>query len=146
MMDRKASLIDWEAFNESYRNAKGFHHRAEQFLREGQCYSVVFNVASVSLECYLVALCKLYGVDPDNHNYTCLMDTIESMMDFPTELNKEIRSLDLIFGICSLKNYHHGVPEPSDSDRILSMCNEVQELFDPARMVSAQVAFENNKK
>lgn len=129
---------DLGVFERNYRDAAGYHRRAEQFLTEGQCYSVVFNVAAVALECYLVALCELYGEEPMNHNYTCLMDTVETVVDVPDVLNKEIRSLDEIFGICSLENYYHGTPEPSDSDRILSMCKEVRGLFDPVKLSSVR--------
>lgn len=118
-----------EEFQENYRYAEGFHHRAEQFLREGQSASVVFNVAAVALERYLVALCDLHGAEPRNHNYVCLMETIEKIIDFPPVLNEEIRSLDLIFGICSLENYYHGTPASNDADRVLSMCNEIQKFF-----------------
>lgn len=144
MLDRMVKEIDPEAFEEKYRDAKGYHHRAEQFLREGQCYSVVFNVASVALEHYLVALCELYGIDPGNHNYTCLMDAVEASIDVPAALNREIRSLDIIFGICSLENYYHGDPEPADSDRVLSMCNDIRKLFDPARLSSVRAGSKNN--
>jgi len=127
-------MVDVEAFEEVYRSAKMYHYRAKQFLQEGQSFSVVFNVASVALENYLIALCALYGVEPGNHNYTCLMDTVEEIIDISPALNKEIRSLDLLFGICSIENYYHGNPEPADSDHVLGMCNEVQKLFDPARL------------
>ncbi len=138
--------IDLEAFEENYRGAKSYHHRAEQFLHEGQCYSVVFNVAAVALECYLIALCELYGEKPMNHNYTCLMDTVEEIMEFPASLNKEIRSLDFIFGICSPEDYYHGIPEPADSNRVLSMCNGVRRLFDQAKISTIRAAFKNNKE
>jgi hypothetical protein len=135
--------IDLEAFEGDYRDAKVYHRRLEQFLEEGQHSSVVFNVAAVALERYLVALCELYGVEPGNHNYTCLMDAAEKIIDFPMMLNKEIRSLDLIFGICSLDGYHHGEPERSDSDRVLLMCNEVQELFDQTRISAIRDVIKN---
>jgi HEPN domain-containing protein len=123
--------IDKEAFETNYRDAKGYHRRAEQFVREGQRPSLVFNVASVALERYLVALCALHGAMPMNHNYTCLMAAAETVVAFPPELKKEIVSLDIIFGICSLYDYCHKDPVPSDSVRVLSMCKEVQKLFDP---------------
>jgi len=136
--------IDIEAFEADYRGAKMYHYRAEQFVEEGQSSSVVFNVASVALENYLIALCDLYGVEPGNHNYTCLMDAVETIIDISEELNKEIRSLDLIFGICSLENYYHGIPEESDSDRVLAMCNEVRQLFDQTRIDAVREAFRNS--
>ncbi len=135
-----------EAFEEDYRSAQAYDNRAEQFLNEGQSFSVVFNVASVALERYLVALCKLYGVEPRNHNYVCLMEDIEEIVDVPPELNKEIRSLDLIFGICSLENYHHGVPEPTDSQRVIAMCKEIKKLFNPTKMAAMRTAVKNNRE
>lgn len=138
--------IDIEAFEVDYRSAKMYHHRAEQFLEEGQCSSVIFNVASVALENYLIALCDLYGEEPRNHNYTCLMDAVETIIDVSEVLNKEIRSLDLLFGICSLENYYHGIPEESDSDRVLAMCNEVKQLFDQTRIAAVREAFKNSNE
>ncbi len=128
----KIDVETFAAFEADYRDARVYRRRAEQFREEGQHFSVVFNVAAVALERYLVALCELHGTDPGNHNYTCLMDTIEEIVAIPPELNREIRSLDSIFGICSLENYNHGIPEPSDTERVLAMCGAVGKLFDPA--------------
>lgn len=133
-----ANEIDLEVFEDNYRSAKMYHYRAEQFLEDGQPLSVVFNVASVALENYLIALCDLYGIEPENHNYQCLMDAVEQVLAVPQELNREIRSLDLIFGICSLENYHHGVPESADTYRVLSLCTEVRNLFLPARLAAVR--------
>jgi hypothetical protein len=138
--------IDFEAFAENYRDAQVYQRRAEQFRREGQHATVVFDVAAVALERYLIALCELYGRKPRNHNYTCLMDDAETMIDFPPLLNKEIRSLDLIFGICPLDDYHHGSPETSDADRVRSMCNQVRKLFDQTRIKLLGDTFKDHQK
>ncbi|MBW4082667.1 hypothetical protein [Paenibacillus sp. S150] len=132
---------DVEAFEENYRDALGYHRRAEQFLRQKQRFSLVFNVGSVALERYLVALCHLYGVMPLNHNYICLMNAVETVVDVPKELNKEIRSLDFIFGICSLDDYFHGTPKPEDSIRVLTMCEQVRQLFDQTKISLARAAY-----
>lgn len=138
--------IDLEVFEKNYQSAKMYHRRAEQFLDEGQSSSVVFNVASVALENYLIALCELYGEEAGNHNYTCLMDVVEAIIDVPAALNKEIRSLDLIFGICSIENYYHGNPEQADMDRVLYMCNEVQHLFDQTKIATVRAACKNTQQ
>jgi hypothetical protein len=57
-------------------------------------------------------------------------------MEVPEELNKEIRSLDEIFDICTLDDYFHGDPEVSDMERVLSMCERVEELFDQEKIRS----------
>ncbi len=127
-------------FEDDYRDAKAYHRRAEQFLQEGQHSSVVFNVAAVALERYLVALCELHGIAPGNHNYTCLMDAVEELVNVPPELNQAIRSLDRIFGICSLDDYYHGTPEPDDTTRVLAMCAQVQNLFEPRKIAEVRTA------
>lgn len=138
-MEKKSRF---DEFEQEYRDSKAYLRRARQFQTEGQDHSVVFNVSSLALERYLVALCYLYDVEPFNHNYTCLMDTVEMIIDVPEELNKEIRSLDEIFGICSIDDYYHGEPELSDTDRILSMCDSVERLFDQEKISSIRDSLE----
>ena len=132
-MEKKSRF---DEFDQEYRDSKAYLRRARQFQADGQDHNVVFNVASLALERYLVALSYLYDMEPFNHNYTCLMDTVEMVIDVPEELNKEIRSLDEIFGICSIDDYYHGDPEQKDTECILSMCDAVEELFDQDKISS----------
>ena len=134
------TITDLESFESNYSDAKGYNNRAKQFLTEGQRTSLVFNVAAVALERYLVALCYLFCVSPRNHNFTWLMYELENVIDIPPVLNKEIKSMDLIFGICSIDNYHHADPDASDTCRVLSMCTEVQKLFDQRLITSIRLA------
>lgn len=143
MSDMILKQTDFEEFERNYMAGKGYHKRAEQFLKEGQPSSVVFNVSCISLECYLIGLCNLYGIQPLNHNYRCLMDMAEVVVDFPDMLNEAIRSLDLMFDICSLEDYHYENPEASDADRVLAMCTQVHKLFDQNRISAVRAAFNN---
>lgn len=132
-------------FEEDYSDAKSYHRRALQFNEEGRPASLIFNVAAVALERYLVALCDLYGVEPMNHNYISLMITVDKFLDVPATLSKEIKSLDQIFGICFLDDYHHGTPDASDAVRTLLMCDDVVKLFDEDKITLLRIALENNK-
>lgn len=133
LMEKRSRFDDFE---KEYRDSKAYLRRAKLFMEQGQNHSVVFNVASLALERYLVALCYLHDMEPYNHNYTCLMDTVEMFMEVAEELNNEIRSLDEIFGICSIDDYFHGDPEVSDMERIMVMCEEVEGLFDQEKIRS----------
>lgn len=119
----------YDEFEKEYMDSKAYLRRAKLFRDRGMAHSDVFNVASLALERYLVALCYLYDVEPFNHNYNCLMDSAEKLVAVPAELNAEIRSLDKIFDICSLDDYYHGEPELSDMERIIAMCDAVEGLF-----------------
>lgn len=115
---------------EDYHDAKAYHRRALQYRDAQQPASLVFNVASVSLERYLVALCELHGVEPMSHNFINLAQDVCRLVEIPHELSRDIRSLDHIFGICFLDEYHHGTPEVADMEKVVRLCDEVQGLFD----------------
>ncbi len=127
-------------FEEDYKDAQAYHRRALQFHDKAQAFSLVFNIASVALERYLVAICELYGVEPMNHNFITLMITVDKLIEVPKELSKEIKSLDQIFGICFLENYFHGTPGEADAKRTLRMCGEMKKLFDPQKITSVRSA------
>jgi len=67
-----------------------------------------------------------------------LMQTVETVIDVPAELNKKIRFLDFIFGICSIDEYRHPDPSEADMDNVLYLCTEVQKLFDTSRITTAR--------
>jgi hypothetical protein len=127
---KQAEINTEYPFEEDYHDAKAYHRRALRFAAIGQSVELVFNVASMALERYLVALCDLHGTEPMNHNFVCLMNAVEKVTDVPHALSREIRSLDTIFGICALdETYHHGKPTASDADKVLRLCDEIHALF-----------------
>jgi HEPN domain-containing protein len=140
MMDTGYDYGVESLFEDDYKDARAYHRRALQFENEGEAFSVVFNVASVALERYLVAICELYGEEPRNHNFITLMMTADKLIKVPKELSKEVKSLDQIFGICFLDNYFHGTPAEIDAKKALRMCEEVENLFDQEKMLSVRTA------
>ncbi len=134
MIEFESQIIDEEAFATNYADAKAYHQRALQYKTVIRRPSLVFNIAAVALERYLVALCDLHGVDPRNHNYITLMREIETFMDIPKELNQRIKAMDWIFGICSIDDYRHPNPDESDMENVLILCDEVLRLFDENRI------------
>jgi hypothetical protein len=136
MIEFESKMIDEESFAINYADAEGYYHRALQFQAIEQRPSLVFNIAAVALERYLVAICDLYGEDPRNHNYITLMRTIETMLEVPKELNKRIKAMDWIFGICSIDEYRHPNPDEKDMENALVLCVEVQKLIDQNRVTA----------
>jgi hypothetical protein len=143
MIEIESKMIDEESFTINYADAESYYHRALQFQAEGYRPSLVFNIASVALERYLVALCDLYGEDPRNHNYITLMRTVETLIDVPKELNKRIKAMDWIFGICSIDEYRHPNPDEKDMKNALVLCVEVKKLFDPGRVAELSILIVN---
>lgn len=118
--------------------ARGYHRRARLFAEQELSPGLVFNVASIAVESYLIALCAWYGSMPFNHNYASLMDTAEEVMQFDPALSRDIRALDRIFGICSLDDYHHGTPTLADSVGIVALCRDLLEILN--RLESQQIS------
>lgn len=131
-------------FEDDYKDAKAYYKRALQFQNDTQAFSLVFNIASVALERYLVALCELHGEEPMNHNFITLMITVDKLIKVPKELSKEVKSLDQIFGICFLDTYFHGKPVEADAERTLRMCREVEKLFDKEKILSIRTKLKSN--
>jgi hypothetical protein len=138
MIEIGSKMMDEESFALNYADAENYYHRALQFQAIGQRPSLVFNIAAVALERYLVALCDLYGEDPRNHNYITLMRTIETLVEVPKDLNKRIKAMDWIFGICSIDDYRHPNPDEKDMENALVLCVEVQKLFDQSRIAAVR--------
>lgn len=136
MVELGSEIIDEESFEINFADAKAYHKRALQYKDNGQRPSLVFNIASVALERYLVALCDLYGAVPRNHNYITLMKDVEKLVEIPKDLNRRIKAMDWIFGICSIDEYRHPNPDTSDMENVLVLCNEVQKLFDKKRIAA----------
>ena len=138
MIEYESIMIDEESFALNYADAEGYYHRALQFHANEQRPSLVFNIAAVALERYLVALCDLYGEDPRNHNYITLMKTVETLVEVPKELNRRIKAMDWIFGICSIDEYRHPNPDEKDMENVLVLCVEVQKLIDQNRVAAVE--------
>jgi len=127
-------------FEDDLKDARAYYRRALQFRDTGQAFSLVFNIASVALERYLVALCELHGEEPMNHNFITLMITVDQLIEVPRELSKEVKSLDQIFGICFLDNYFHGTPVEADAQKAVRLCEEVEKLFDKEKLRAVRAA------
>ena len=116
---------DAQRFIRCYQHARGYHHRAQRFARQARTVSLVFNVAAIAVECYLIALCARHGIMPMNHNYRSLVFSAAEKVTFTEPMMQHILALDKIFGICSVDEYHHGAPGANDQQQILTLCQEL---------------------
>ena len=129
-------------YQRNLQDADGYHARACLFAHQGQPASLVFNVASIAIECYLIALCAYHDVMPFNHNYGSLMNSVQEVdTAFPDTLNAQIRALDGIFGICSLEHYHHGTPQAADAEDALAICAALAQRFTALGMLPEPALF-----
>jgi hypothetical protein len=122
-----------EAFRRDHQDALGYHGNALTLRDEGACASVVFNVASIALERYLLALCALHGVEPRECTLGSLAreaaDGANSRRarggGFPESLVRAVQELESAFDICSLENRGDTEPGRPDAERSLALCDLV---------------------
>jgi len=131
-----APLPDPHVFVTAFSEARNYHICALRFDREAWRPSLVFNVAALALERYLIALCGLYGEMPMNHNFRSLVCDTEAVVTIPPALAEDLRGLDRMFGICSLDSFHIEPPTDDDALQTLRMCNDVLALFDRQRVAA----------
>ncbi len=127
----KEYFTNMTAFKKRYRSAVIYHRRAEQFADEQQPPVVIFDVASIAVENYLIALCEFYKIDPRIHNYQSLVGTVEqiSAITLPPEIIEQIKALDEAYGICSVENYHRKTEFTSDEIvQLLYLCHYLNEV------------------
>ncbi len=125
-------VIDVETLKKTYNAAINYHERALQFKELGQRPSLIFNIGSVALENYLIALCEMHGDPPANHDFVMLIEIVEQHMKINPDLSEGIRIITDFFGICSMDTYD--VPGVSDAVSVLKICDQVSKLFDSDRM------------
>ena len=118
-----------ERFQRCYLEARGYHWRANKFHEEEKRVSLIFNIAAMAIESYLIALCAFHNVMPLNHSYRCLMFDVKKLENISVDLENQIISLDKIFGICSLDNYFHGNPTIDDMLNSLDVCGKLYAIF-----------------
>jgi len=120
---------DRQRFARNFEEARAYHHRADLFAEEKVRTSLIFNVASIAIECYMIALCAHFKNMPSNHSFGSLVEDAGLLMDFPKPLAEKICGLDRIFGICSLDDYHHGIPTEEDASTALEICTKLEALI-----------------
>lgn len=128
----KGYFTDMAAFEKRYRSAMMYHRRAEQFMDAQQSHTVVFDVASIAVENYLIAICELYKTEPRTHNYQSLMDTVEQIADITlsAEITRQIRMLDSAYGICSLENYQRKTKfTEAEILQVLHLCRYLSDVL-----------------
>lgn len=72
--------------------------------------NIRYNLLSMSLEGYIMAILDFHSSLPDNHTYTDLMTGLESVVQIDENLKSRILSYENIQSICSLDKYHRSEP------------------------------------
>ncbi|MBU0994558.1 MAG: hypothetical protein KJ737_18850 [Proteobacteria bacterium] len=69
-----------------------------------------YNLLSLSLEGYVMAILDYHKRLPDNHTYTDLIDALEIVMPLDPGLKSRILQYENIQSICSIDKYQRNAP------------------------------------
>ncbi|MDQ1770384.1 hypothetical protein GQR60_03490 [Labilibaculum sp. A4] len=87
--------------------------------------TVRYNMLSMSLEGYIMAILDYHQNMPQNHTYSDLIYGLEEVMPIDATLKKRILKYENIQSICSLEKYHRS--EPTDED-LVDLFGAIQEI------------------
>ena len=78
--------------------------------------SIRYNLLSMSLEAYIMAILDYHNTMPMNHTYTDLLNGLEEVMTVAPELKQRLLKYENIQSICSLEKFH--IKQPTEAELI----------------------------
>lgn len=84
-----------------------------------------YNLLSMSLEGYIMAILDFHNNLPDNHTYKDLILGLERVMPVDAILKKRILQYENIQSICSIEKYHRSSPTEEELDDLKGAINEI---------------------
>ncbi len=73
-----------------------------------------YNLLSLSLEGYIMAILDFHHQLPDNHTYTDLITALETVWPVTESLKTRILQYENIQSICSVEKYHRSSPSTTE--------------------------------
>ncbi len=99
--------------------------------------TVRYNLLSMSLEGYIMAILDYHQNMPQNHTYSDLIYGLEEVIPIDVTLKNRILKYENIQSICSLEKYHRS--EPTDED-IVDLFGAIQEISKIAHETCLEIA------
>lgn len=115
----------------------------ETWLKEGDQYlgaatpkgmnsrfgaKIRYNLLSMSMEKYIMAMLDFHKTMPENHTYTDLFDALDTVMKVDDGLKTRILKYENIQSICSIEKYHTTAPTEEELSELHAAINELNDL------------------
>lgn len=84
-----------------------------------------YNLLSMSLEGYVMAISGYHKLLPDNHTYTDLMDGLDRVIPVDASLRARILKHESIQSICSIEDYHRSHPSEEVLEELKEAISEL---------------------
>jgi hypothetical protein len=87
-----------------------------------------YNLLSMSLEGYIMAILDYHHDLPLNHTYSDLVTALETIMPIDESLKKRILQYENIQSICSIEKYHRTAPTEEELADLRSAIVEISRM------------------
>lgn len=87
-----------------------------------------YNLLSMSLEGYIMAISGYHKNLPDNHTYTDLIAGLERVMPVDPSLKARILKHESIQSICSIEDYHRSHPSETVLKELKQAVEEIAKI------------------
>lgn len=120
MESRKLNWHTWLKQGDEYRKAATPRNSASRFGTDIQ-----YNLISMSLESYAMAILDFHHTLPDNHTFIDLITALETVMPINATLKHRILQYESIQSICSIDKYYRVNPS---EEEIIDLKGAIDEI------------------
>ena len=110
----------WRKNGDQYLNAATPKTKASRFGT-----NIRYNLLSMALEGYVMAIVDYHGDLPENHTYTDLMAALEKVAPIEDALKKRILAHENLQSICSIDKYSRRDPTEAELSELKGAIEEM---------------------
>lgn len=119
-------IPEWEEWldnGEKYYKAASPKNKKSRFSPELQ-----YNLLSMSLEGYVMAVSGYHNLLPENHTYTDLMDALDRIVHLDPDLKDQVLRHESIQEICSMEDYTRSCPSETALEELRDAILKIGDL------------------
>ncbi len=122
MLNRKLNWITWIKQGDDYRKAV----TPVSTRRFGT--DIRYNLISMSLESYIMAIMDFYKTLPENHTFFDLISALETVIPVDEILKNRILKYESIQSICSIDKYSRTNPSEEEIIDLTGAIDEISKI------------------
>ena len=123
MNTRKINWQTWLEYGDQYLKASASKRKISRFGA-----TIRYNLISMSLESYVMAILDYHHTLPDNHTFSDLITALDVVIPLENTLKKRILHYENIQTICSVEKYHRSSPTEEELQDLTGAINELSSI------------------
>jgi hypothetical protein len=122
----KTKKLDWQTW---LKNGDQYLKAATPKTKKSRFSAAIrYNLLSMSLEGYIMAILDYHKNLPLNHTYFDLVTALETIMPIDETLKNRILQYENIQSICSIEKYHRSDPTEEELDDLKGAIFEISTM------------------